>query len=74
VLTETGGKPVPVTELEITTSMKELASQEGLLLAPEGAALLAALKKLLADNSIGRSERILLLNTGSGYKYLENLG
>src|SRR5436190_7137479 len=74
VLTETGGKPVSVSELEIIASMREIASQEGLLLAPEGAALLSALKKLLLTNSVSRSERILLLNTGSGYKYLENLG
>jgi threonine synthase len=74
VLTETGGKPVAVSELEITNSMREIATQEGLLLAPEGAALLAALKKLLADNSVSRLETVLLLNTGSGYKYLENLG
>jgi threonine synthase len=74
VLAETGGKPVSVREDEITTSMREVASGEGLLLAPEGAALVSALRKLLLDNSVSREEQILLLNTGSGYKYLENLG
>jgi threonine synthase len=73
ILRASGGKPMPVTEKDITDSMKELARNEGMLVAPEGAALLAALKQLLAENYISRDENILLLNTGSGYKYLENI-
>ena len=73
VLLESNGKPVSVSEMEITTSMREIARCEGMLVAPEGAALWAALKKLVAENFICRDEKILLLNTGSGYKYLENL-
>jgi threonine synthase len=43
------------------------------LIAPEGAALWIALLQLIKERRIKRSEKILLLNTGSGYKYLENL-
>ena len=64
---------MPVTEVEISDSMKEIARTEGMLVAPEGAALWAALKGLLTENYISRDENILLLNTGSGYKYLENI-
>jgi len=70
ILKETGGEPVAVAEAEITRAQREVARREGLLIAPEGAALLPALQKLLANGRIRRDERILLLNTGSGYKYL----
>lgn len=73
ILRESNGKPLSVKEEEIIQSMREIATREGLLLAPEGAALGVALKKLVAENYITREETVLLLNTGSGYKYLENL-
>lgn len=69
-LTETGGEPIAVSELEITKAQREIARREGLLVAPEGAALLPALQRLLKGDKILRDEKILLLNTGSGYKYL----
>lgn len=73
ILHESNGKPVAVSEGVIMSAMKEMARREGILMAPEGAALWAALKKLLIENYIGREETVLLLNTGSGYKYLENM-
>jgi threonine synthase len=73
VLHETNGHALAVSEMEIIQGMKELAVTEGILAAPEGGALLPALKKLLAKGVISRESRVLLLNTGSGYKYLENL-
>jgi threonine synthase len=72
VLSETSGEAVTVAEQEIIPAVKELASSEGLLVSPEGGALIIALKKLLKAGSIDRDEKILLLNTGSAYKYLEN--
>ncbi|MCB0486852.1 MAG: threonine synthase [Cyclobacteriaceae bacterium] len=70
VLHESSGTAVDVTDDEIKNSMKEIAANEGLLICPEGAALLPALKKLLAEGIIDHSEKILFLNTGSAYKYL----
>ena len=72
-LRESDGWPMAVTENEIIQSMKEMAKSEGLLAAPEGAALWAALKRIMANKEIANDEKVLLLNTGSGYKYLENL-
>ncbi len=72
VLRESSGFAISVSEEEIIGAVKEIASSEGMLVAPEGAALLPALKKLLASGGIDREEKILLLNTGSGYKYFEN--
>ena len=73
VLRETAGTAISVSEEEIIHDMKEVAVSEGTLIAPEGAALLSALKKTLLTGVIKRDEKILMLNTGSGYKYLENL-
>mgnify|MGYP001375156768 FL=1 len=49
--------------------MHELAAQEGVLAAPEGAALIPALSHLLDRGDIDRDERIVLLNTGNALKY-----
>jgi threonine synthase len=73
VLRETNGSAIAVSEEDIIKGVKEIASTEGMLVAPEGAALLPALKRLLKEEIVKPEETILLLNTGSGYKYLENL-
>ena len=73
ILHESQGKPIAVSEKEIMESMKQIAAVEGMLVAPEGAALVGALRKLLTDETVSPDARILLLNTGSGYKYLENI-
>jgi threonine synthase len=73
VLKESNGTVMTVSDAEIIHSAKKIAAVEGLLIAPEGAALLTALKQLLATGNIKRDEKILLLNTGSGYKYLESM-
>ncbi|MCH2306798.1 MAG: threonine synthase [SAR202 cluster bacterium] len=68
---ESGGKALTVTDESMLTWMKTVASLEGMFFCPEGAATLSALKILFDDGSLLRSERILILNTGSGLKYLE---
>jgi threonine synthase len=69
-LRESHGVAVAVSDEEIKSAASEIAAEEGLLVSPEGAALLPALRKLLASGFISREEEVLLLNTGSGYKYL----
>jgi threonine synthase len=64
---------VAVSDSSMVKAVKEIARKEGLLVAPEGGALWAALLQLVEKGIVNRSETILLLNTGSGYKYLENL-
>jgi threonine synthase len=68
---ESGGTAVSVSDEEMMSAAGELASNEGLFIAPEGGACLAALKKLRRSGFLRRDERILIYNTGSGYKYLE---
>jgi threonine synthase len=68
---ETGGTALAVEDQEMVDAMYELASAEGIIACPEGAATLVGLKRLLAQGFLGADETIVLLNTGSGYKYLE---
>ena len=49
----------------------QLASDEGIFAAPEGAACVAAAQKLLASGFLEPGDRIVLYNTGSGLKYPE---
>jgi threonine synthase len=65
------GTAIAVTDEEMLDAGVELASLEGIYAAPEGAACIAALKKLLANGFLKSSERIVIYNTGSGLKYPE---
>ena len=71
ILRTSGGTAVSVTDAELIAAVKEIGSAEGIFAAPEGAACLPALKKLLATGTLDRAERIVLFNTGTGAKYLE---
>ena len=73
VLNDSGGEAVSVTEREIIECTKEVMKREGIFIAPEGGALLAALKNLLTQQKVDPTEKILLLNTGGAAKYLDAL-
>jgi threonine synthase len=66
-----GGEAVAASDAELMSACLELARLEGILAAPEGGAGLVAIQKLIEQEKIGRDERVVLFNTGSGYKYLE---
>lgn len=72
VLKESGGTAIALEEEDILAAVKEIATTEGLLISPEGAATWKAVKHLVKKGIINSSEKILLLNTGSGYKYMDN--
>ncbi|MEO6901511.1 MAG: threonine synthase [Bacteroidia bacterium] len=72
VLHESKGLALTVNDDEIMNGVKIIAAKEGMLVAPEGGALYAALIHLLDKKLVSSEERIVLLNTGSGYKYIEN--
>jgi threonine synthase len=72
VLKESGGTAIAITEEDIINGVKGIAAAEGLLISPEGAATWKALNYLLHNKTILPSESVLLLNTGSGYKYMDN--
>ncbi|MGC2236243.1 MAG: threonine synthase [Pyrinomonadaceae bacterium] len=71
ILRKSGGTAVAVSDEELIEGAKEIGFAEGIFAAPEGGALVSAMKKLLDTGEIGKDERIVLFNTGSGIKYLE---
>jgi threonine synthase len=68
---KSGGTALAVTDSEMLDAGALLASSEGIFAAPEGAACVAALEKLLGCGFLKPSERIVLYNTGTGLKYGE---
>src|SRR5215467_11583170 len=66
-----GGTAIAVSDTELIDAGIQLASEEGLFVAPEGAACVAALERLLASGFLRKDERIVIYNTGAGLKYLE---
>ncbi len=71
ILRESKGGAIAVDDDEMIRTVREVGSQEGLFVAPEGAACFAALKKLRASGKIDIGERVVIFNTGSGIKYLD---
>jgi threonine synthase len=66
---ESDGFAVSVSDEEITSAHRECALKEGILLCPEGAATLAALKKELTSGRIKSTEQVMLFNCATGLKY-----
>ena len=69
---ESGGTAIAVSDEEMLDAGVQLASDEGIFAAPEGAACVARRRETaaLAGSSRAR-DRIVIYNTGSGLKYLE---
>jgi threonine synthase len=70
-LRESGGTAVAVTDDELIRATREIGAAEGVFCAPEGAACLPALRKLMDRGDVRADERVVLFNTGAGVKYLE---
>jgi len=71
-LRASGGTAIAVTDEELIAATKEIGAAEGIFCAPEGAACLPALRKLMTDGAVKPDHRVVLFNTGSGVKYLES--
>jgi threonine synthase len=71
-LRASGGTAIAVTDKELIDATKVIGAAEGIFCAPEGAACLPALQKLMAEASVRADERVVLFNTGSGVKYVES--
>lgn len=70
-LRESGGTAIAVTDEELIAATGEIGGAEGLFCAPEGAACLPALRKLIGTGEVKSDERVVLFNTGAGVKYVE---
>ena len=64
---QSDGAAIAVTDDEIQAAMATLATHEGILACPEGAATVAGLSKLVAAGEIQAQNSVVLFNTG-GYQ------
>ncbi len=71
ILKRSAGIAVAVTDDEIMDALRHWARTEGVFAAPEGAASLAAYRKLRTQGFFGPKDKVVLFNTGSGLKYLD---
>jgi threonine synthase len=67
------GTAVAVAEDDILRGVRQLGQNEGLFVCPEGGAALAGLQHLVEQGWVEPDERVVLFNTGSGFKYLDVL-
>ena len=65
-----GGIAVAVSDEAMRRACDEIGAAEGLFVAPEGGAAWAAVQKLADAGALDRSSRIVLFNTGTGFKYI----
>jgi len=72
-LRESRGAAIAVSDDELIQGVKDAAANEGLFMAPEGGACVAALRKLRASGHVSADESVVLFNTGTGYKYIDNM-
>ncbi len=71
---ESGGTAIAVPDADLIDAGIRLAAEEGVFVAPEGAACVAAAEKLIRNGFLKPDDRIVIYNTGSGLKYLEAYG
>jgi threonine synthase len=72
-LRESHGAGVTVSEEEIIQGVRDAGASEGLFMAPEGGACVAALRKLKASGHLSADDSIVVFNTGTGFKYVETM-
>jgi threonine synthase len=73
VIKESLGEAIAVDEEAILEAAVDLSRAEGISFSPEGGATWVGLQALVTANIISKEEKILLINTGSASKYLDNL-
>jgi len=71
ILRKSRGTAVAVSDDEIMQAVRAWAREEGVFAAPEGAASLAAYRRLRETGFLKASDTVVLFNTGSGLKYID---
>jgi threonine synthase len=71
ILRDSHGSAIAVDDEEMIRVTRDVGSNEGLFVCPEGAACFAALKSLQRAGKITPGGRVVIFNTGSGIKYLD---
>jgi threonine synthase len=66
-----GGTCVAVSDAEIVQAMRDVAAHEGVFASPEGAATLAAYRRLLENGFLKPTDKTVLFSCGSAFKNAE---
>ena len=66
---DSGGAAIAVDEQAILEAVEDAARDDGMLLCPEGGAVLAAWRQALEKGLAAREERVVLFNCANGNKY-----
>ena len=69
----TGGTAAAVTDEALLAGQREVARLEGMLICPEGAACIAAVRQLRVSGWLSEGDEVVVLNTGSGLIYPDTL-
>lgn len=73
VIRESKGTALSIADDDMVAAIDQVGHLEGLFFCPEGGAGVAALRRLVTQGWIQRSETVLIFNTASGLKYLDTL-
>ena len=73
ILRKSNGTALRISDKEMIEGVKLFSKKEGIFCAPEGGAVLSATIKLKDQGFINTSDKVVILNTGSAYKYLDSL-
>jgi threonine synthase len=71
---ETGGAVISVPDDEIREAKARLAAYGGICAEPSSATALAGVRRLTTEGTIGADERVVAVNTGTGFKELGDDG
>jgi threonine synthase len=72
-LRDSGGTAIAVPDAEILAAQADCAAADGVLMCPEGAATLAAVRQLRADGWLRGDEEVVVLNTGAAAVYADTV-
>jgi threonine synthase len=72
-LRQSHGAAIAVSDAELIAGVKDAARTEGLFMAPEGGACVAALRRLRQSGHLSPDDSVVLFNTGTGFKYAETM-
>ena len=70
---ESRGTALSVSDAEMLAEIPRVGKAEGIFFCPEGAACVAALRRLIENRWIKPDDEVLIFNTASGLKYLDVL-
>jgi threonine synthase len=68
---QSGGTALSVSDDEMLAEIPRVGKTEGIFFCPEGAACVAALRRLIDQHWIKPDEEVVIFNTASGLKYLD---